>query len=245
MSEYRSGAPGDAHAKVAPGPDDREPKFRRRRRRGMKAQMTLFRLLPVVALFALAACGAGERGADEPAGEAGQDDADEPVYQGALTVLENEQHGPQLVAVVAQSYPPRGGGLDVAGWDWEDVEHEEASGTLWGTYLVTGTFDGESLVLSEEPIPTSEIDMDDYPHLDPTEPETTEPAQELSEEELQDIVEDLAERFPQVVGSGRPDTEHGVARIDATLVTPELESYAAEQYPEGTVTFASVLKQVP
>ncbi|WP_026930334.1 hypothetical protein [Glycomyces tenuis] len=207
--------------------------------------MTLFRLLPVAALLALAACGAGERGSDEPEGGSGQGEAEETVYQGALTVLENEEHGPQLAGVVAQSYPPQGGGLDVAGWDWAAVEHEEAAGTRWGTYLVTGTFDGEALVLTEEPVPAGEIDMADYPHLEHTEPPAPEPAEELSDAELQGIVDDLAERFPAVVNSGRPDTEHGVARIDATLVTPELESYAAEQYPEGAVVFASMLKQVP
>jgi hypothetical protein len=211
----------------------------------MAVQKTFFRLLPAMALFALAACGAGERGSDAPESEAGQSAPEEPVYQGALTVLENEDHGPQLAGAVAQSYPPQGGGLDVAGWDWEAVEHEEAEGTLWGTYLVTGTFDGAALVLTEEPVPAGEIDMADYPHLQQTEPPAPEPAEELTDEELQGIVDDLAERFPALVNGGMPDAEGGVARIDATLVTPELESYATEQYPEGTVVFASMLQQVP
>ncbi|WP_156925957.1 hypothetical protein [Glycomyces arizonensis] len=207
--------------------------------------MTLLRLIPAAALFAVAACGAGERAPDEPEGGSGQGEADETVYQGALTVLENEEHGPQLAGVVAQSYPPQGGGLDVAGWDWEAVEHDEAAGTRWGMYLVTGTFNGEAFELTEEPVPADEVDMDDYPHLQPGEPETPEPAEPLPEAELQGIVDDLTERFPALVNGGWADAENGVARIDATLVTPELESYAAETYPEGTVVFSSMLEPVP
>lgn len=33
----------------------------------------------------------------------------------ATTVLENEQHGPQLCVGVAQSLPPQCGGLDISG----------------------------------------------------------------------------------------------------------------------------------
>lgn len=206
---------------------------------------TLTRLALVAALLTPAACGAGERGSGEPEDEAGQSEPEETVYQGVLTVLENEEHGPQLTAVVAQSYPPQGGGMDVDGWDWEAVEHEEAAGTRWGMYLVTGAFNGDALELTEEPIPADEIDMSDHPHLEPTEPELPEPAEELTEAELQGIVADLSERFPALVHGGRPDTAHGVALIDATLVTPELESYAARTHPEGTVVFVPVMRPAP
>lgn len=203
------------------------------------------RLASAAALVALAACGAGEQGSDEPEDEAGRSAPEAPVYQGALTVLENEEHGPQLAAVVAQSYPPQGGGMDVEGWDWATVAHEEAAGTRWGQYLVTGVFDGESFELTEEPIPAAEVDMADYPHLEPAEPELPEPAEALTEAELQEIVADLAERFPALVHGGRPDAERGVAVVDTTLVTPELEAYAAETHPEGTVAFTAVLHPVP
>lgn len=203
------------------------------------------RLASATALVALAACGAGEPGLDEPEDEAGHSAPEAQVYQGALTVLENEEHGPQLTAVVAQSYPPQGGGMDVEGWDWATVPHEEAAGTRWGQYLVTGVFDGESFELTEEPIPAAEVDMSDYPHLEPSEPELPEPEEELTEAELQDLIADLAERFPALVNGGHPDTERGVALVDATLVTPELEAYAAEAYPEGAVAFTSVLHPIP
>jgi hypothetical protein len=67
-------------------------------------------------------------------------------------VLENRAHGPQLCSDVLESYPPQGGGPDVVGWDWNDaVGAQSASGTTWGSYEVTGTWDGERLTLTEPP----------------------------------------------------------------------------------------------
>lgn len=60
--------------------------------------------------------------------------------RGTLTVLESPDHGPQLCADVAASYPPQCGGPDIEGWRWDDVQAESASGTTWGTYTVTGRF---------------------------------------------------------------------------------------------------------
>lgn len=212
--------------------------------------MTLLRLAPAAALLALAACGVGENGSDGPVDDADQNGSggsttEATVYQGALTVLENATHGPQLAAVTTASYPPMGGALDVANWDWDAVEHTEQGGVLWGSYIVTGTFNGEAFELTEEPIPTEEADMADYPHLEYTEPEIPEPSEDLSESALDAIVTDLTERFPKVVSAGRADAAHGVAVIDTLFVTPEMESYAAQSYPEGTIVFTEVMKPLP
>lgn len=64
-------------------------------------------------------------------------------------VLESPDHGPQLCHAVEESYPPQCGGPDIAGWDWSAVEHESAAGTRWGSYVLVGTFDGETFTLSE------------------------------------------------------------------------------------------------
>lgn len=70
-------------------------------------------------------------------------------FRAFATVLESPEHGPQLCHAVMDSYPPQCGGPDVAGWDWSGVEHESASGTRWGGYVLVGTFDGESFTLTE------------------------------------------------------------------------------------------------
>lgn len=67
-------------------------------------------------------------------------------------VLESPEHGPQLCHGVDESYPPQCGGPDIAGWDWSAVEHESASGTHWGSYVLVGTFGAETFTLTEPAI---------------------------------------------------------------------------------------------
>ena len=268
----RSGGAGGAAPNLAPVSGfgyslfDWEPHGGRARQRVMMGHMAMQRLIPVAALFALAACGQGADSGDG-AGDAAQAEctessnascgdggtqsgeatvpADEIVYQGALTVLQGiERDSAELCGMVAESYPPQCGGLPVTGWDWSSVEHEEAEGVRWGSYIVTGTFDGKSLVLTEDPVATADVDMEDYPNLQYEEPEIGDPAEELSAEELQVMADELAEEFPRYVYGGWADEQNGVALVDTLLVTPELEAYVAEHFPEDTVVFSSMLKPV-
>ncbi|MEU6857418.1 hypothetical protein AB0B28_00875 [Glycomyces sp. NPDC046736] len=206
--------------------------------------MTWIRLVPVAALLALAGCGAGDAGGGPDVGDAA-DTGEDVVYQGAVTVLQDqERDAAELCGAVAESYPPQCGGLPVSGWDWDAVDHEEASGVRWGMYVVTGTFDGKSLVLTEEPVPTAEIDMSEHPEWQYSEPELGDPAEDLSVTELQAMADEMAAEFPAIVFSGWADEQHGVAIVDTVLVTPELEAFAAERYPEDTVAFSAMLNPV-
>jgi hypothetical protein len=232
---------------------DWEPDAGARRLKDMMGHMTVKRIIPVAAVLALAACGQGTGadggGSEDPASAADEAPASAPagevVYRGALTVLQGiERDAAELCAVVAESYPPQCGGVPVTGWEWDAVEHEEAEGVRWGSYIVTGTFDGRSLVLTEDPVPTEEVDMADYPELQYSEPEIGEPAEDLSAEELQAIADELVAEFPAYVNGGWADEQNGVALVDTLLVTPELEAYAAEHFPEDTVAFAPTLKPV-
>lgn len=210
------------------------------------------RFIPLAALLVLAACGqgAGDAGSDGAGSDVGShsgetEPSDAVVYQGALTVLQGvERDAAELCGVVAESYPPQCGGLPVTGWDWDAVEHEEAEGVRWGSYLVTGTFDGKSFVITEDPVPTADIDMADHPELQYQEPEIGDPAEDLDAAELQAIADEVAAEFPRYVYGGWADDQNGVAIIDALLVTPELEAFAEEHYPADTVVFSSMLKPV-
>lgn len=218
----------------------------------MMGQRIAGRLIPVAAVLVLAACGqgvdSGDSGADGPSGSDGtrtREGTGSVVYRGALTVLQDAESGaPELCGAVAESYPPQCGGLPVSGWDWDAVAHEEAAGVRWGSYVVTGSFDGESLVLTEDPVPTEEIDLSEYPELQYSEPEIGEPTEDLSVAELQAIADELVAEFPVYVFGGWADEQNGVAFVDALLVTPELKSYVEEHFPEGTVVFSEMLKPV-
>ncbi len=76
-------------------------------------------------------------------------------FQTIGTVLETPEHGPQLCYSVADSYPPQCGGPDVVDWDWSAVEAESASGTTWGTYRITGTWDAMTFALTEPAVAES------------------------------------------------------------------------------------------
>ena len=73
--------------------------------------------------------------------------ADGEVRTASLVTVLDEGDGPRLcLGPVAQSLPPQCSGLPVTGWDWAThPEHEEAAGVKWGSFVVTGTFDGTAL----------------------------------------------------------------------------------------------------
>jgi hypothetical protein len=74
-------------------------------------------------------------------------------YEATGTVLQNQAHGPELCQMVADSLPPQCGGIPIAGWDWTKVGNEESrNGTTWGTYHVIGTYDGDTLTLTQPPV---------------------------------------------------------------------------------------------
>ena len=76
------------------------------------------------------------------------------TVQGTATVLQSPEHGPQLCWEMEDSLPPQCTGPDVVGWDWEAVEGEQAAnGTTWGSFLVTGTWDGTRFTVTEPPAP--------------------------------------------------------------------------------------------
>jgi hypothetical protein len=84
-------------------------------------------------------------------------------YEASATVLESDEHGPQLcLGGVADSYPPQCGGPDLVGWDWAAVDGEEsANGTTWGDFHVVGTYVGGTLTLTEVPDAPQPPDRDE------------------------------------------------------------------------------------
>lgn len=114
-------------------------------------------------LGALAACSTegemravdGSAADEAPSSDATSTEAPRPVPDGEVrtaglvTVLDNGS-GPQLcLGAVAESYPPQCGGPELVDFDFGDVGAEEAGGTTWGQYAVTGTFDGETFTVTD------------------------------------------------------------------------------------------------
>ncbi len=89
------------------------------------------------------------------------------------TVLEapgSASGGPELCFAVAESYPPQCGGIPIRGWSWKQVARytEQASDVRWGTFALTGTYDGDVFTLTQEAIPLALYDpMVAEPPVDP------------------------------------------------------------------------------
>ncbi len=75
-----------------------------------------------------------------------------------VTVIDNGSGAELCLTGVAESYPPQCDGPKIAGWDWSawTGKFEEASGTRWGDFIVTGTYDPASDVLTPTDIRSGE-----------------------------------------------------------------------------------------
>lgn len=88
--------------------------------------------------------------ATTPAGEAPAPVPDGEVSTHGLVTVLDPGTGPELcLGAVAESYPPQCGGPKIEGFDWGDVGVEKAAGVTWGSYAVTGTFDGTTFTATE------------------------------------------------------------------------------------------------
>lgn len=76
------------------------------------------------------------------------------------TVIEKRGAPVQLCyGPMVMTYPPQCGGIPLDGWDWGAVEGaESAEGTTFGAYAVTGTYDGERIAVTADPVPLALFD---------------------------------------------------------------------------------------
>lgn len=111
-------------------------------------------------------------GAGEPSASAPSDAAPTPVpdgevrTSGLVTVLDPGTGPEMCLGAVAESYPPQCGGPAIEGFEWGDVGFEEASGVTWGSYALTGTFDGTTFTATDA-IPAALYDAMAEPQDEP------------------------------------------------------------------------------
>jgi len=64
-------------------------------------------------------------------------------FRATATVLESPNTGRSCASAGSwRRTPPHCSGLDLVGWTWNGLVHESARGTRWGTYVLTGTYEG-------------------------------------------------------------------------------------------------------
>lgn len=114
----------------------------------------------VGALVVLAGCGERTDSAEpqEPVSSPTAVPAAEGEVTGRATVLDDGE-GPELcLGSIALSLPPQCDGPKLLNWDWADhPEAESAGGVTWGSYAVTGEWDG-TVFTATDARPTTEAD---------------------------------------------------------------------------------------
>src|SRR6478735_9416798 len=125
--------------------------------------------------------------ADAPAGEAPRPVPDGDVRTLGLVTVLDDGDGPEMcLGAVAASSPPQCSGPALAGFDWGDAGSEEAGGVRWGSYALTGTFDGSTFTVGDA-IPAALYDTTAAPEPEPLaaacdEPTTTDTAKATPED---------------------------------------------------------------
>lgn len=140
------------------------------------------------------------------------------------------------LGAIAESYPPQCGGPAITNWDWASQKgmFDEQGDVRWGTFAVTGTWDGVEFTVSDA-IPGALYDP--MPEEPPTYPE---PSKDYTDDELAGFGEDLME-VPGVLGAYGAD---GHVLVDVTYDDGTYQDYADATYGEGVVVVTGALVDV-
>ena len=193
-------------------------------------------LVAATCLLLLCACGsdgdtAVDPGTADPPMPTTIPGADGPVA-GLGLVLDDGRPG-LCLGPVAESYPPQCTGLAMTGWHWSEHagEFEEAGGVRFGSFLVTGTFDGETLTYR------SAISGAVY---DPA-PEP-EPISGASEEHTQAELETIAQDLNALPGALSTIPGDNLVLVDVVHDDGSLQEWADARYGAGLVFVRSALE---
>lgn len=145
---------------------------------------------------------------------------------------------PQLcLGAIAESYPPQCSGIPIEGWDWEGLDgYETASDVTWGAYAVQGTYDGDTFVLTEDPVMLALYDPMVAP--DPTGGEPgagTEP-------QLTELQDELPQRLGDAYLMSMP--ENGWLLVDVVWDDGTWQKAADDDFGEDIVLIRSALTPV-
>ncbi|MBA2955991.1 hypothetical protein GON03_16760 [Nocardioides sp. MAH-18] len=195
------------------------------------------------ALLLLTGCGSDGSGptvASDPAGETPAvpttvPAADGTVHTAALATVMDTGSPELCLGAVAESYPPQCTGPAIVGWDWADHERmfERQGPATWGSFAVTGQWDGETFTY-ESAVPAALYDpMVQEPATYPT------PAVELTEAELVEIQDGLDETLPGYQSSYPDGAGHLV--VDVVYDDGSLQDWLDAEHGEDVVVLHPLL----
>ncbi|CAN5378329.1 hypothetical protein BH09ACT12_BH09ACT12_36730 [soil metagenome] len=193
---------------------------------------------------AAAATDPADAGAAGAAGAAPQPPASVPAATGSVrstglpTVMDTGDGAELCLGAIAESYPPQCGGPAIPNWDWDaqDGTYDQQDDVRWGTYAVTGTWDGTSFTV------TDALTGALYDPMMPEPATLPEPDVAYSADELEGISEGLRDELPGYQGSYADQEGHVLA--DVIYDDGSLQSYVDEAYGAGVVVLTLALVDV-
>ncbi|WP_380156304.1 hypothetical protein [Kineococcus sp. R86509] len=139
-------------------------------------------------------------------------------------VLQDESHGPQLcVGGIAMSLPPQCGGPDLMGWDFASLpagSYESVLQSRYGSFVITGTPQGDAIRLTAPARPASPADLEDQTRG--PEPSFTSPCPEpVGGWQPLDPARTTEEALQAASVRAEAVSGYGLLWIDQPTVTPE------------------------
>ncbi len=199
--------------------------------------------IPVVLLAGCATpADPGEAGDVVPGGGEPNPIAAAGVVVGQGTVLQKDGEDAQFcVGAIAESYPPQCSGPVLLGWEWpDDGMSESASGVTWGTYAVSGTWDGAAFTKGDMVIPLALYDplkQEADPRLDPANAGTSD------EKLLTRVQEELSGWTAVTVLSSY--LENGYLWVSVYYDDGTIQAYLDEVYGPDVVVVQSAFRDIP
>jgi len=144
------------------------------------------------------------------------------------------------LGAVAESYPPQCGGPAITNWDWDSESLQgildEQGDIRWGTFAVTGTWDGTAFTVTDaipgplyDPMPEEPVVLPD-------------PSVDYSQSELDDISTSLDEELPGYQGSYADQEGHVL--VDVLYDDGSIQDYVDAAYGDGVVVVIGGLVDV-
>ncbi|MEO6510838.1 MAG: hypothetical protein ABIO16_07600 [Nocardioides sp.] len=197
-------------------------------------------LIAVAALLLVSACGsdttdtAEDPGGSAPAMPTAIPPADGPVV-GLGLVLDASSGGKPgfCLGPIAESYPPQCTGLAMTGWDWSSHEgaFDNASGVRFGSFVVTGVFDGETLA-AQSAVSGAVYD----PMKEP------QPTSSAAEDHTPAQLEAIAEKLNDLPGALTTMPGENLVVVDVIHDDGSLQDWADASYGAGLVFVHSALR---
>jgi hypothetical protein len=194
-------------------------------------------LIALSALLLVAACGTdtADSGTDPGGSNAPPMPTEVPAADGPVVglglVLDTGKPG-FCLGPVAESYPPQCEGLAMEGWDWKEHQgdFDNAGGVKFGSFAVTGTFDGTTLTY-QSAVPGALYDPMPWP----------EPTSSAAEDHTQAELEAIAQELTELPGALSTMPGDNLVVVDVVHDDGTLQDWADATYGDGLVFVHSAL----